>query len=272
MPAALPSRRVLALLSVLAFAWVSALFFVVDRNGLGLGHYYYVAVALAALAGGLQVGACAGALASALYPVGIVVNSHLSSATALTFGTLVRATTLITMGALVGWFADRHRQLVGELSVLADRDVLTGLPNTRAFEAAINRRFEAGHAFTLFVGELGPHAESSPQSVPDDALRPLADRLLVSLDPTDEIARLGDREFAVLVRQSPSHAGRLAGKLEAWSPGQLTFGWACYPGDGDNALSLYRAASERFYARKLVRELDARQKQGATGPVASLTL
>jgi GGDEF domain-containing protein len=272
MPAALPSRRLLALLSVLAFAWVSVLFFVLDRNGLGLGHYYYVAVAFAALAGGLQVGASAGALASALYPVGVLVNPHLSSSTALTFGTLVRATTLISIGALVGWFADRHRQLVGELSVLADRDVLTGLPNTRAFEAAINRRFEAADEFTLFVGELAQRAEAGGPASADDALRPLADRLLLSLDPTDEIARLGESEFAVLVRQSPGQAGRFAGKLEAWSPGQLTFGWACYPGDGDNALSLYRAASERFYARRLVRELDARQKQGAASPVASLPL
>jgi GGDEF domain-containing protein len=262
MPAALPSRRLLALLSGLAFGCVSALFFVLDRNGLGLGHYYYIAVALAALAGGLQVGASAGALASALYPIGVFVNPHLESSTAMTFGTFVRATTLISMGALVGWFADRHRQLAGELSLLADRDVLTGLPNTRAFEAAISRRLDAAHEFTLFVGELGPLAESGA----DDALRPLADRLLLSLDPTDEIARLGESEFAVLVRQSSSQAGRFAGKLETWSPGELSFGWACYPGDGDNALSLYRAASERLYARKLVRELDARQKQSAAGP------
>ena len=33
----------------------------------------------------------------------------------------------------------------------------------------------------------------------------------------------------------------------------MTFGWAVFPGDGENALSLYRAADERLYARKLVR-------------------
>jgi hypothetical protein len=33
----------------------------------------------------------------------------------------------------------------------------------------------------------------------------------------------------------------------------ITFGWAVYPTDGENALSLYRAADERLYARKLVR-------------------
>ncbi len=34
---------------------------------------------------------------------------------------------------------------------------------------------------------------------------------------------------------------------------RITFGWAVYPADGENALSLYRAADERLYARKLVR-------------------
>jgi hypothetical protein len=33
----------------------------------------------------------------------------------------------------------------------------------------------------------------------------------------------------------------------------IMFGWAVFPQDGENALSLYRAADERLYARKLVR-------------------
>ena len=37
----------------------------------------------------------------------------------------------------------------------------------------------------------------------------------------------------------------------------ITFGWASYPADGDNALSLYRAADERLYARKLIRARDS---------------
>ncbi len=258
MSAALPSRRALALASAGAFAAVTGLFCLYDRPGLGLGHYYYIAVALAALAGGLQIGALAGALASALYPIGILVNPHIGPSAALTFGTLVRATTLIMIGALVGWFADRHRQLVDELRLLADRDVLTGLPNTRAFEAAIGRRLAAGHEFTMLVGDLGE--SDDPAETADDVLRPLADRLLLSLHPTDEIARLGPHEFAILVRQSSREAGRLARRLEALSPSSLSFGWACYPSDGDNALALYRAASERLYARKIVRDLDARRQ------------
>ena len=47
----------------------------------------------------------------------------------------------------------------------------------------------------------------------------------------------------------------------------VTFGWATFPQDGDNALSLYRAADERLYARRVISrneaanvvELDARK-------------
>jgi hypothetical protein len=33
----------------------------------------------------------------------------------------------------------------------------------------------------------------------------------------------------------------------------IAFGWSVFPQEGANALSLYRAADERLYARKLVR-------------------
>jgi hypothetical protein len=34
---------------------------------------------------------------------------------------------------------------------------------------------------------------------------------------------------------------------------KATLGWAAFPQEGDNALALYRAASERLYARKVMR-------------------
>jgi len=34
---------------------------------------------------------------------------------------------------------------------------------------------------------------------------------------------------------------------------KATFGWAIHPQEGENALALYRAASERLYARKVMR-------------------
>ena len=38
---------------------------------------------------------------------------------------------------------------------------------------------------------------------------------------------------------------------DGWT--KATLGWAAFPQEGDNALALYRAASERLYARKVMR-------------------
>jgi len=78
-----------------------------------------------------------------------------------------------------------------------------------------------------------------------------------ALRPEDEIARVRGDEFAVLtVFARTDEAAALAARLEAVLARQgspMTFGWAVYPADSENALSLYRAADERLYARKLVR-------------------
>ena len=54
----------------------------------------------------------------------------------------------------------------------------------------------------------------------------------------------------------PDDARRLAAHLERVLVGSggvgVTFGWATYPQDGDNALALYRAADERLYARRVI--------------------
>jgi hypothetical protein len=58
-------------------------------------------------------------------------------------------------------------------------------------------------------------------------------------------------------RRSPrsEDARRLAAHLERTLVGSgvgVTFGWATYPQDGDNALALYRAGDERLYARRVI--------------------
>jgi diguanylate cyclase (GGDEF)-like protein len=77
------------------------------------------------------------------------------------------------------------------------------------------------------------------------------------LRPQDEVARVGGDEFAVItalpgVEEAAAAAARLEAVLEEQRVG-ITFGWSLYPTEGENALSLYRAADERLYARKLVR-------------------
>ena len=259
MPAALP-RRLLVLAAFASSALVFACFVVYERPGLGIGHFYYLAIALAAMAGGAGIGAVAGVLATVLYVVGVIVNSHVPSHELLTFGTITRGVTYVTIGALIGWFASRNRSMVDELRVLAERDILTGLPNTRAFESAITRRLSADRPFALLVADMDALKDFNRDegfNAGNDALRRLADSLANALGPDDDVARVGSDEFAILASVHTSDgAARLAASLERMLVAdgtKATLGWAAFPQEGDNALELYRAASERLYARKVMR-------------------
>jgi diguanylate cyclase (GGDEF)-like protein len=258
--AAYQHRALVMSFAIAGFAIVFSAFVLFEVPGLGIAHLLYLPVAALAMTGGIRRGILAGAIAAGLFTLGVALSPNISPSELLTYSTTLRFFTYATMGGLLGWFASRDRELVERLRILAERDFLTGLPNTRAFEAAIARRFEAGTPFALLLGDmdglkaindLQGHAEGN------DALRRLALMLGSSLRPEDEVARVGGDEFAVLtVLVRKDEAASLAGKLEgvmARQDSPITFGWAVYPGDGENALSLYRAADERLYARKLMR-------------------
>ena len=132
MPVAIQSRVVLAAAAVV-FAAGFVAFALIPADDVGIPHVFYVAIALVAAVTGPLWGAAAGALAAALYCIGMIVHPIVPSAEILTGGTLVRLATYACTGALIGWFARDNRRLVAELRILADRDTVTGLPNTRAF-------------------------------------------------------------------------------------------------------------------------------------------
>ena len=260
MTAAVLMRRLLALTALGVFVTVFVADALWERPGLGIAHFFYLGIALLALSAGPWTGALGGLAATGLYAIATVITPRVPSQEVLTSATAIRAVTFISIGTLVGWYAARHRRLVLELEVLAQRDMLTGLPNTRAFESAITRRLEAGKPFALLLGDIDAlmqvnHEQGRAHA--NDLLREIADRLASSLAPEDEVARVGGDEFAVLTSTSTSdQAAHLAGRLERVvqeEGGAITFGWSSFPQDGENALSLYRAADERLYARKLVR-------------------
>ncbi|MDX6514034.1 MAG: hypothetical protein QOE36_3538 [Gaiellaceae bacterium] len=266
-----PSRRALAAASILVYAAVFFAFYRWERLGLGIGHFYYVAIALAALAGDVVVGALAGLLATGLYAGGILLSPHLPSAEAPSHPTLLRGVTYIAMGALIGWFASNHRIMLNELRVVAGRDVLTGLPNSRTFETAITRHLESRRRFGLLIGDLDSlesvNRGAGGRHDGDRALRAVAEALTASLRPGEEVARIGGDEFAVLTTRSEQDARSTSTHFERVLAGvglPTTFGWSTYPEDGDNALSLYRAADERLYARKLFR---GQRRGGRSGGV-----
>lgn len=274
MTAAFAHRRALLASGFCIQGLALGLFVAFEVPGLGLGHLHYLAVALLALGGGFRFGIAGGICSALLYGLGVLLNPTISTTELLSASTGIRLITYTTVGAVVGWFVDRDRELVARLQILAERDALTGLPNTRAFEAAIGRRLEAGVPFGLLLGDMDQlktindtrgHAEGN------DAIRQLAELLGRSLGPEDDIARVGGDEFAVLTslirgEEASQLCARLESLLASHGPA-ATFGWAIYPVDGDNALSLYRAADERLYTRKLVR--GPRPKAGPLYPVSA---
>ena len=260
MPAAFTGRQLLLAASAASYALVFGVFLVYERPGLGLAHFFYLSIATTAIATGPRIGAIAGVGATVLYVVAVVLNPQIPSTEVLTASTAIRCLTFVSIGFVIGWFAGRNRVMLEELRILAERDVLTGLPNTRAFEAAITRRLEEGRPFALLLADMDALKEVNHEAGPsagDEALRRVADRLSNSLSPEDQVARVGSDEFAVLAScQTLDEAAELSARLE-WilsSQGtRATFGWAVHPQEGENALAMYRAASERLYARKVMR-------------------
>jgi len=216
-----------------------------EKPGLGLGHFYYVAIILAALATGPAVGAAAAGAATVLFALGVILNPDIPPSEVLSTSTGIRFVTYMTVG------------------IVAERDALTGLPNTRAFERAIGERLARDQPFALAVGGVDDVASTIGRRAvnADDMLREIASRLLHSLPPGDEVARIGEESFAVLTYAgSASEAGKIAVQLQRLLAAEglaVTFGWAAYPQDGANALSLYRAADERLYARRVIHRQEA---------------
>jgi diguanylate cyclase (GGDEF)-like protein len=250
---------------VLGFAFASfvavyaALVFV-ESPGLGLGHFFYIPIALVALVTGPRLGAIAGAGAAALYALAIMLNPALPSFDVITVSTPIRLLTFAASGALIGWYAQRNRELIERLEVLAERDRLTGLPNMRAFEEAVDRLFREQRPFGLLLGDMDGLREANEElghGGGDVILVRLAETLGKLLGPEERLARVGGDEFTILTTtRSKDAAADRANQLESFLANEglrVTFGWAAFPGEGTNALGLVRVADERLYARKLLR-------------------
>ncbi len=89
-----------------------------------------------------------------------------------------------------------------------DRDQLTGLPNLRAFEAALKRELQAqrqeGGNFVVLRIDMDWFRrinDSLGVSSGDSYLREVATQLQRNIQSTDSLTRTGANEFAVLLRQ-----------------------------------------------------------------------
>lgn len=257
-PAATSQRRLLFAIAIVCYALVFSSFVLFEVPGLGLGHFFYIPVALLALACGTQVGFMGGALATALYALAILITPRLPTRDVLTFATAIRFLTFSSCGVLVGWFANEHRRHVEQLRTLAERDFLTGILNTRVFDDALARRCASGRPFVLLLGDmdnLKAVNDTHGHTAGNVELRRLADALGLAIGAGDELARVGGDEFAVLTDAPIADASRLCADLRDKLAAQdlhMTFGWAALPEDGVAPLELFRKADDRLYAAKLV--------------------
>jgi diguanylate cyclase (GGDEF)-like protein len=258
MPAAPPQRRLLIALSIVLYALVFASFIVFEVPGLGLGHFFYIPVALLALAGGTRLGLLGGGVATALYALAIAATPRLPTRDALTLATGIRFITYSSCGLLIGWFANEHRRHLGQLRELAERDFLTGILNTRVFDDALAERCALGQPFLVLIGDMDNLKEINDthgHTTGNKELRRVADVLTKSLRAGDQLARIGGDEFAILTRARTTEAAQLCAALRTalLDEGlELSFGWAAFPDDAPGPVELFRKADDRLYAAKMI--------------------
>ena len=257
-----PPRRTLLAAAGLVYATVFVAFVFVERPGLGLGHGFYIAIVLAAVAGGSLVGAFAGVFATVLYVIGIAVNDEVSTSTIPTLATAIRLITYVLVGTLIGYYSGLNRKLLvhaddltKELQLLTRRDFVTGLPSQRAFENKVSERIVRDEPFLLLVADLDVNGEPSPA----DHLLAAAESITRFITVETDSSRVGNNQLAFLLDPASDEG---VADARTWCNASerhlgtesVTFGWSHYPRDGNNALSLYMAACERMHVRKIAKE------------------
>jgi len=259
MAAAANHRAALLVGALASAALVFTAFLLLERPGLGIGHFFYVPVVLAALSLGAVGGAVAGAGATALFAAAVIVNPRVPASDAFTIAMAIRAITFCGIGTVVGWYSHANRDLVDRLREQADRDFGTGLLNARAFDEALNGRCSEGRPFVLLLADMDDLKRTNDahgHEAGNRAIGRVGATLSGCFTRDAVVARIGGDEFAVLTSTTEDEIGEIAAALSTALQREslpTTFGWAAAPADGSVATQLFRKADDRLYAAKLLR-------------------
>ena len=220
MDAALSHRGAVVTAALASYALIAAAYLAFEVPGLGIGHFFYLPIALVALVSGTLVGAGARrARDRSSTSRASSLNHRIPSADVVTASTAIRAVTFVAGGALIGAFATRNRALVERLQELAERDFLTGLLNDRSFEAGLHRRCAGERRFAILLADLDGLKETNDRdghAAGNALLRTAATGLEAAVRAGDEVARIGGDEFGLLTDLVTSEdAVALAERIEA---------------------------------------------------------
>jgi diguanylate cyclase (GGDEF)-like protein len=147
---------------------------------------------------------------------------------------------------------------------MAHEDPLTGLPNRRAFDLALDGAVATGRPFSVMLIDVDRFKainDTFGHTTGDEMLRAIADRTRASVRGTDTLARIGGDELALVAPDAPAEgAARLATALHdaveglvpapGAAPVTLTIARATFPEDGGDRDALLRAADRRLHAVK----------------------
>lgn len=181
----------------------------------------------------------------------------------------------------VGHEVSELRQAERELEHRASHDPLTGLPNRRllqrALQCAITHAAETNGGLTVLYLDLDGFKavnDRSGHGAGDRILQEVAQRLVKDLRQDDLVARVGGDEFVVLLPgcRDAGTASNIADKLRARlrAPCELpdgpihldvSVGIACYPTDGKDPETLMVHADHAMYAvRRLLEQRGANER------------
>jgi diguanylate cyclase (GGDEF)-like protein len=254
------TRRLVLALAALMYAGVFASFVFVESPGLGLANFFYIPLCLVALTTDEVRGAVAGVLATTLYVAAVELAPAVPTAQALTTGTAIRLVTFTVVGALMGFYASRNRQLVNRLRDLAGRDFVTGLGNARTFDDELAKRCASGKPFALMLADaddLNDLNHVHGHAAGNAALKRIGEVLSQHAEPDDVLTRIGGDDFGLLTTLPAEQITALQARTNRTLSSEnlsLTFGVTFCPQDGQTAAELFHKAGDRLFAAKLVRQ------------------